>query len=180
MKHNDLHLGKILKFLTLFALISMFASCNSDDDTPPTPIDEEVAFRVDLLKIAALEIKEAEDEMLEIYGTISSKLRRDNITEDNTLWSVAETEAIGVGVSDTRLVSSVTYTIASSKIAAGTIEVAAHLFDYDGGGDNPSEDLGNEKHSTPLSNITTSVTYQIVLNDSSGQTVQLTYSITRL
>lgn len=170
----------ILKSFFFLCSILLVASCTvTSDDDEVTPQDEDVTFRVDLLKMAALEIKDGEGEYLEIYGLVNSKVVRGNITEENALWSVVKENALNVGTSDTPLTESVTYTIAKSDIANSTLQVAADLWDYDGSAGNNPEDLGEGMISTPLSSVTTSVTYDIVLDDSSGQVIKVTYSITR-
>ena len=179
MKQRNLIFTKVLKTLALVAFFSTFTACVVDKEDE-MPVEEEVTFSVELLKIRALEIKEGEGDNLEIYGKISSKLVRGNLTEDNTLWTQADTDALPVGLSDHPLSAIVTYTVATANIASSNLIVEADLFDFDGGGTNAPEDLGKEAITTPLSSITSSVTYDIVLNDSSGQFVQVTYSITRI
>lgn len=182
MEQRNLIFSTLLKSFLFLGTVFLFASCTvtSDDDDDTTPQIEEVMFRVDLVKITALEIKEGEGDALEIYGLINTKLIRDNISEENALWSVVKTEAIPVGLSDTPLSSSVTYTVATKDLASSNLEVRADLFDYDGSGNNAPEDLGDEAITTPLNAISSSAEYQITLNDSGGQVVQLTYAITRL
>ncbi len=180
MKKPNLIFRKIKPLLILCLSVSIFSSCTVTKDDDAVPEDEEITFKVDLIKLTALEIKDAEGEKLEVYGQINTTLITDEATEDNSLWSTVETAAVGVGLSDLPMSSSVTYKVPSSELSNSEIKVEADLFDYDGGGDNSSEDLGKESLSTPLAGISSSVTYQIVLNDSSGQTMQVTYSITRL
>ncbi len=172
--------NKIPSVLIVLFAITLFASCEKEE--PEVPQDEDITFKIDLLKMAALDIKDAEGDALEIYGAVSTKLLRDNITESNELWNKAFGEAVAVGYSDVPMSSSVTFTVATSNLAASNLEVSADLFDQDGSdaSANPPEDLGKETLTTPLANITSSVTYQLVLNDSAGQEIEVTYSITRL
>jgi hypothetical protein len=179
MKQRNLIFSTILRTFLFITLFSTFTSCVVKEDDE-IPIDEDITFQVDLLKITGIEIKEAEGETLEIYGTISSKRVNGNVTEENILWSKNDTEAIAVGLSDYPLMASNTYTVTASELTNSNLVVVADLFDYDGGGNNAPEDLGKEELSIPLSNVTSSVTYQIVLNDSGGQHIRVTYSITRL
>lgn len=180
MNQGNLIVSNLLKSFLLLSTIFMAVSCTvTSDDDDVTPVDEEVTFRVDLLKMAAVEIKDAEGEYLEIYGLVNSKVVRGNVTEENALWSVVKESALNVGTSDTPLMESVTYTVAKSDIANSTLEITADLWDYDGNAGNDPEDLGEETISTPLSSVTSSVTYDIVLDDSSGQVIKVTYSITR-
>ena len=178
-KHNSSL--AFIKYAFVFSLtIVMLSSCSEDED-PVTPIDEDVTFEVQLLKMQALEIKEVEGDALEIYGNIDTKLIRDHIVETNSIWRALIGEAISVGRSDVPVVAAQTYTLKKSQIAASRIEVDADLFDSDGDpDDNAPENLGREQISTNLSDITSSVTLSIVLADSSGQHVEVTYSITRL
>lgn len=181
MKQCNLIFPGIFKAILCVALFSTFTSCVVDnDDEMPVPADEDITFQVDLLKMTGIEIKEGEGEHLEIYGTISTKKVNGNVTEDNTLWSEDDTEVIYVGLSDYPLIASNTYTVSASELSSSNLVVIADLFDFDGGGNNAPEDLGKEEISTPLSSVTSSVTYQIVLNDSGGQHIRVTYSITRL
>ncbi len=177
-KHN--FFLTFLKYSFVFSLaIVMLSSCSEDED-PVTPVDEDVTFEVQVLKMQALEIKEAEGDALEIYGNIDTKLIRDNIVETNSIWNALIGEAISVGLSDVPLVAAVSYTVAKSQIANSRIEVDADLFDADGDPEsNAPENLGREQISTNLSDITSSITLSIVLADSGGQHVEVTYSITR-
>lgn len=168
----------LLKSFALLLTITVFVSCSTEED--PRPQDEEVMFQVDLLKIAAINIKEAEGDALEIYGDIGSQLVKGNVTETNPLWSEVKEGAISVGYNDVPLVSSVTYTLLSSEVDQSEMIINAYLWDSDGTGTNAPEVVGNESISTPLANIRTSAEYQIVLNDDVGQSIRLTYSITRL
>ncbi len=179
MTHSNLILTLLKRSFLLLLPLTFLVSCSEDED-PPTPVDEDVVFQIDLIKMAALEIKEAEGDNLEVFGNITTKLIRDNITETNDLWTAAIEEAIAVGRSDTPVMASVSYTVATSNIAASRLEVTADLMESDGAsGTNAPEDLGSDKITTSLADITTSAEYSIVLTDSSGQHVQVTYSITR-
>lgn len=172
-----LHFALFRAFVFLFATIAL-VSC-SDDDEDDTPSVQEVSFRIDLVKFVAQEISDAEGEFLEVYGTVNSKLIRDNITEENMIWSVDDEDYVLVGASDSPLSSSYTYTVAEPNIEASSIEVIATLNEYDPPG-NPDEFLGTRSVTTQLSSVSASSTFQMVLDDSDGQVVQLTYTITRL
>ncbi|MEL7249096.1 MAG: hypothetical protein AAFO03_11775 [Bacteroidota bacterium] len=177
-KHN--FFLKFIRYSFVFSLaIVMLSSCSEDED-PVTPVDEDITFEVQLLKMQALEIKEAEGDALEVYGNIDTKLIRDNVVETNSIWRALIGEAISVGLSDVPVVAAVPYTVKKSQIANSRIEVDVDLFDSDGDPeDNAPENLGREQTTTNLSDIATSVTLSIVLADSGGQHVEVTYSITR-
>lgn len=179
MTNSNLILTLLKRSFLLLLPLTFLVACSEDED-PPTPVDEDVVFRIDLIKMAALEIKDAEGDQLEVYGNITTKLIRDNITETNDLWTAAIAEAIAVRRSDTPVSASVSYTVAKSNVASSRLEVIADLMESDGtDGSNPPEDLGSDKITTALADITTSAEYSIVLTDSGGQHVQVTYSITR-
>jgi len=164
-------------FVILLTLVS-FTSCNDDDEEEDAPTPKDVRYTVALEKIVALNISDAEGEYLEVYGTINSKLKRANITEENMIVSLPEAELIAVGTSDTPLTASVVYDVAPANIQASTLEVIASLTDRDPPG-NPHEFLGTETISVALRDISGKVTYQLVLDDIANHSVQLTYSITR-
>lgn len=162
----------------LFAAL-VFVSCKKDEDEPTPPaVEEDVSFKVQLVKMVALDIKDAEGDALEVYGTVNSKLIRDNISEENGIWSAIDTEYISVNYSDYPMTSSVTYTVSPGNISASSIEVIATLNEYDDG--NPDEFLGTRTITTTLSSVSATSTFQMVLDDDEGQDVQVTYSITRL
>jgi hypothetical protein len=180
MQKLNLSLINSLKSLAILSLVFVFSSCVTKEDDPEPAIVEDITFQVDLIKITGLEIKEGESDFLEIYGAITTRLIRGNITESNELWSTSDDAALSVGLSDVPVAASVTYKVAPENLATSNLEVRADLSDYDGGGTNAPEDLGNEAIVTALSSITTSIELQVVLNDSGGQVVQVTYAITRL
>jgi hypothetical protein len=181
MKKQLFETSAFLKaFLFLFIGLTIIA-CDSDDDddsddTPPAP--QEVSFQVDLIKMVALEIKDAEGDALEIYGSVNSKLKRDNVTEENMVWSENSANYIAVGQSDYPLPSTVVYDVLETNVESTDLEVIVNLTELDFSNDD--DPLGSDLISTPLSSITNSSTFQITLNQSSGQHIQVTYSITRL
>ncbi|MEL7221018.1 MAG: hypothetical protein AAGJ93_06845 [Bacteroidota bacterium] len=170
--------------MSILFLTAAFTACvqvDDDTDDPNVPEPEEaVVFEVAIVKMAALDIKDAEADALEVYGNITAKLIRGNVTETNTLWDTNGESYLSVGVSDVPMTESVTYTVEAANIASSMLEVRADLSEHDFGEDNAPEDLGNEAIMTPLKDITTSVEYDIVLNKSGGQEMKVTYSITRL
>jgi hypothetical protein len=170
------------KSLVFLCAALVFVSCKKDEDDDPTPPAEsqDILFKVDLIKMTALAVSDAESDALEVYGVVNVKLIRDNVTEENELWSADADEYISVGLSDYPMSSSVTFTVAPENISESNIEVISSLNEYDFAPDNPDEDLGTETISTPLSAVSSTSTFQMVLNDYSQQQVQVTYSITRL
>jgi len=182
MKKHVLETAAFLKaFLFLFLTLAL-VSCNDDDDdddmnnAPPAP--QEVSFQVELIKMVALEIKDSEIDALEIYGSVNSKLKRDNITEENMIWSENSANYISVGQSDYPLASVVIFDVLETNVDSTDLEVIVNLTELDFSNDD--DPLGSDLISTPLSSISNSSTFQITLNQSSGQHIQVTYSITRL
>lgn len=166
--------------LFLFAALVLVSCEKDDDDMEPTPVNQDVTFKVDLIKMTALDIKEGEVDALEVYGSIDAKLVRGNVTEENELWSANDDEYLSVELSDYPLTSSVSFTVDPEKISESKIELTAALMEHDFSDDNPDENLGTETISTTLSAVSSTSTFQIVLDDSGGQHVQVTFSITRL
>ncbi len=157
------------------------ASCTITELPDPEPEDQEITFEVTLVKMAALEIKSAEGEHLEIYGTVTARMIRDNVTETNTVWSETDPTSFiqYVGYTDVPINTKTTFTLLESELDSTSMEVTANLSDYDSA-TNPAEFLGEERISTPLSSIANTITLQLVLDDSGGQHIGVTYSITRL
>lgn len=165
----------------LFAALVVVSCKKDDDDNPAPPVEsQDVSFKVELIKMTALEISDAEGDALEVYGSVGANLVRDNITEENELWSAIDEEYISVELSDYPMSSSVTFTVAPEHISGSSIEVISSLNEHDFSEDNPDEDLGTETVTTPLSAVSSTSTFQMVLDDYSQQQVQVTYSITRL
>lgn len=179
MKNHLFAKRAIYRVLLILLTTAIFTSCSKDEDEGPSdPGPQNVSFRIELQKISASGITES-DESLEVYGTINSKLRRDNITEENMIFSRSETNWINVGTSDVPLTESFTYVVAVANVEASELEIIGSLTDRDPDG-NPHEFLGTRSLSIPLPNITDSEEYVLVFDDDSPNTVRLTYSITRL
>lgn len=169
-----------LKQITFFSLIILLLNaCIVQEDDGMTPQDETVTFQVDVIKMAAMELPDTEGEFLEIYGNITGDMIRGNITESNVLWETGNDAVQQVNLSDAAVTGSATYTLKVSELATSEMQVTADLTEWDGTNNAP-DNLGKETVTTPLSNITTSATYEIVLNDSPQQRVRVTYMITRL
>ncbi len=176
--HVISHFAFLKVFVFLFAAL-VFVSCSEDDDEENDPTPQDVSYRINLVKIVGITISDAEGDQLEVYGTVNSKLTRDNITEENMISSWEDVDFISVGTSDVPLSSSVTYTVPPENIEASTLEVIASLSEDDSAAGNDDEFLGTKSICVPLSDISESVTYQMVFDESPEQVVQLTYSITR-
>lgn len=157
--------------------VASFSSCTVTD--LPEPQDDEVTFQVELVKMTALEIKSEEGEHLEIYGSVMAELIRDNLTETNTLWKLDAPSYLDVGLNDILVNERTSFTLLKSNLEASAIDVTASLSDYDSA-TNPAEFLGSETITLPLSVVTTSIELQMVLRESGGQVLQVTYVITRL
>jgi hypothetical protein len=167
--------------LPVAAILLTMASCTITELPDPEPEDRELTFEVSLVKMAALDIKSAEGDFLEVYGTVSARMIRDNVTETNTVWSLTDPATINqpVGYSDVPINETTTFTLLESELDSTYMEVTANLSDYDSP-TNPAEFLGEEGISTPLGSITQTISLQLVLDDSDGQHLAVTFSITRL
>lgn len=179
MKNQLLFKITFSKTIVLFFTAMVLISCKKDDDDPVPPVvNEDVSFKVELIKMVALDIKDAEGGALEVYGSVNSELVRDNITEENEVWSVVDIDYISVGLSDYPMTSEVIYEVSPGNISESVMEVTASLDEYDES--NADEFLGTQTITTQLNDVSSTSTYQMVLDDSEGQEVQVTYAITRL
>ena len=179
----SLYSGSTLRAAALILSLAGLASCTITElpDPEPEPEEKELTFEVTLVKMAALDIKSGEGEHLEIYGSVTAKMIRDNVTETNTVWSIADptSDLLYVGYSDVPVNSTTTFTVLESELDDTYMEVIASLSDYDSA-TNPAEYLGEERINTPLSSVANTITLQLVLDDSYGQHIGVTYAITRL
>lgn len=178
MKNHVKPTFAFLKALVILLVTTTLISCNKDEDEPDEPTPQNVTYRIDLEKIVALNISDAEGDNLEVYGTINSKLKRGNITEENMILSLTDETFILVGTSDSPLSQSVSYSVAPANIESSNLEVTASLTDRDPDG-NANEFMGTRTISVALDDIDGTVEYQMVLDDISNHVVRLTYSITR-
>jgi hypothetical protein len=166
-------------FVILLATATMMScSKDDDDDKPNIPAPQDVSFRIQLEKIVALSIASAEGDHLEVYGTVNSKLKRGNITEENMIWSLGENEWIAVGTSDVPLSQTFTYAVPEANVETSVLEIIVSFTDKDPDG-NPDEFLGTRSLSIPLPNITATTEYNMVFDDVSDHVVRLTYRITK-
>lgn len=178
MKNYVLPKRAFLKVCTILLATAALISCSKDDDDEPnSPAPQAVSFKIALQKIVASNITE-NDQSIEVYGTVNSKLKRDNITEENMILSLAESEFIGVGTSDIPLSESFTYQVPEANIEASTLEIIASFTDRDPDG-NDNEFLGTRSLSIPLPDITGTIEYQMAFDDDTPNVVTLTYTITR-
>lgn len=166
--------------LFLFASIFLLSCKKEDDDPTPPAQSQNISFEVRLVKMVSLDIKESEDDHLEVYGTINADLIRGNVTEANELWSAGSAEYISVGLSDFPMNNAVTFTVSPENLSDSMIEMTSSLMEHDFSASNPDENLGTETISAPLSAVSSTSTFQVIHDASSGQEVQVTFSITRL
>ena len=179
---NHAIVNLVFRKSVVFLLASLFLiSCSKEDDDPTPPAEsQEISFEVRLVKMVSLDIKESEGPHLEVYGTINANLVRGNVTEENVLWSTGASEYISVGLSDFPMSAAVTFTVSPENISNSMMEMTSALMEHDFSESNPDDNLSPETISAPLSAVSSTSTFQVVHDDSSGQHVQVTYSITRL
>lgn len=168
-----------LKVFAILLTTSMLISCSKDEEEEPgqtSPAD--VSYSIELVKISAEDITES-DGIIEVYGTVNSLLKRDNITEQNMILSLSESNYIAVGTSDTPLSNSFTYVVPAANVEDSVLEIIASLTDRDPV-DNDNEFLGTRTFTVPLPNIDERVEYEMTFDDDSPNIVRLTYTIERL
>ena len=178
------------KFKSIFAktilvgiLIATAASCTSDDDddmgTPAPAAD--ISYKVQLTKIKATDTSgegDANNTELEIFGELSTILSIGTTKDTRTLWAVEIEEALSVGQNDMQLTGSETFTISADDLAISSITCSGNLTENDGGGFTQRQ--GNESSTFSLASITGSQDFELTFSDPVGQTVVVTFVITRL
>lgn len=177
MKTTHIISRTFLITIMTFALLSIF-SCSTDDDNGGGEAQVD-SFRVELVKIRAAAIaNSSENNTLEVYGTIASRLVIDNNTNVQTLWSLAEAEAISVTPSESQLTGTASFSIHRSKMSSSMFFMEGQLRERDNS--NPDDNLGSASTTIDLNNIGNTQEFEILFNSDPDQQVAITYSITKL
>lgn len=178
---------KTIKYFTnrLFMLVIAFStlasiSCGKDDDGDQTPEDQIITFKVDLIKITGIETQGDGNDALEVYGDIVFRLNFNGAYTDETLWSKSQEDFVSIEVADFPIATSKTFEVLESQLPNMSLDVNAILMEFDGNGNNAPDPLGDETITTLLSGISTTVTYDLLMDETNAQVVQVTYSIKRL
>lgn len=169
--------NKLFKHVLIIITLSFCVfSCSKDNDDDQD--SETISFRVNMTKINALDIKDAEENALEIYGIVLSSLNVGTTTDERTIWEISEDDYLSVDFNDQQLSGSVTFTIAEQNVSDSTITIEANLTELDFS--NPDDNIGVETSMISLNSITDSEEFQISFTQSGGQHVSLSYRITKL
>ena len=169
----------VLNCILSIMFLSLMA-CSSDDDTGGNPANDMVSFRVDLIKLTGVDTSTDGGDELEVYGTIKASYNLGSVSDQQTLWEREQTNYVSVDESDIPITGSTTFTLNMSDMDNSTIAVNAHLTEYDSSANNSDDPIGNETATIALNSVASTVTYELLLDDTDGHEVKLTYSITRL
>lgn len=166
----------LLLGMTLMTTIS----CSEDEaETPVEP--ENISFRVSLTKIKATDTSgegDANNVELEIYGDLTTSLTIGTTEDTRVLWSTAMDEAISVGQNDTQLIGEATFTVPEDQLSNSSITCAGELDENDGGGFFQFQ--GDESSTFTLASITGTQDIELTFSEAAGQTVVVTFTVTRL
>lgn len=164
-------------FMGLLAITAM--SCSKDDEEIPEA-EEDISFKVELIKMRLTEDGESNG-AIEVFGDISTSLVMGTTDDTVILWSrtVDQTIILDVDQSDTPVGGETTFTISSADLEESNLIVEGELKEDDGGVGFLTA-LGEESSTFSLSLITGTQEYQLIFSDSPNEEVELTYSITRL
>lgn len=170
------------KTLFIGILIVTAVSCSTDEDEMETPEPvADISYQVQLTKIKATDVSgegDANNVALEIFGELSTFLSIGTTVDTRTLWAVEIAEAISVGQNDTQLTGSTTFTISADDLVNSSITCSGNLIENDGSGF--TQNQGNESSTFSLASITGSQDVDLTFSDPVGQTVVVTFVITRL
>lgn len=174
MKTKQIIFKRATLVMLAMSLFSFF-NCSSDDDGSGEP--ETVSFSINLVKLTGVDTS-TESGAMEVYGIISVKLN--DSSNEEILWNKTQQEYIEVEEADYPISGSKTYTIETSELTNQSVIMSANLTEYDSNANNSDDPIGNSSMTIPLSSISNSQTFEILLNETEGHEVKLTYSITRL
>ncbi|WP_340201436.1 hypothetical protein [Ascidiimonas sp. W6] len=135
---------KTTHFLLKILMISLLCSCSSDDQAAEAEKTESI--RIKIVGLEAYRFPASEGDVLEVYGTISTKLELGGGSDEQILWerSRENYEQIGPYTGINSEESEHVFTIAKEKINSDAmIEVNANLWDKDPDG-NPDDFLGEK------------------------------------
>jgi hypothetical protein len=163
--------------MVLFAMVVV--NCSKDDGSDETPEDQIITFRVDLIKITGIETQGDGNDALEVYGDITAKLNFGTAFTEEILWSKSQENFVSIEVADFPIMTSKTFEVLESQLSNMSLDVNANLMERDGS-NNPDDPLGNETLTTLLSGISSTGTYDVLMDESTAHVVQVSYSITRL
>ena len=176
-------IGTILAKSMLLGLLCVTCfSCSEDEDEPEIPeVAADVRYEVKLTKIKATDTSgegAADNVELEIFGDLSASLTVGTTVDTRVLWAVDIVEAISVGQNATQLTGNATFSVAVNEIGNSSITCAGDLEENDGGGN--VQNQGQESSTFSLASITGSQDIELTFSEPTGQTVVVTFTVTRL
>lgn len=169
-------------FLFLGMMLITTVSCSEDEEEPEIPeAPADVRYEVRLTKIKATDTSgegTADNVELEVFGDLSASLTIGTTVDTRVLWAVEITEALSVGQNDTQLTGEATFTIAPDEISNSSITCSGDLEENDGNGN--VQNQGEESSTFSLASITGTQDIELTFSEPTGQTVVVTFTVTRL
>jgi len=174
--------SKMWPLLFLGMMLITTVSCSEDEDEPEIPeVPADVRYEAKLTKIKATDTSgegNADNVNLEIFGDLSASLSIGTTVDTRVLWSVEIPDALSVGQNDTQLSGEATFTIAPDEIPNSSITCSGDLEEYDGEGF--VQNQGEESSTFSLASITGTQDIELTFSEPAGQTVVVTFTVTRL
>lgn len=172
---------KINRAVIILIVLCTTALLNcSKDDSDGTSEDQTITFMVELIKITGVETQGDGNSALEVYGSITASLNFGTLSTEEILWNKAQEDYVSIEVADFPIASSKIFEVLESELSNVSINVNANLMEYDSNVNNADDPIGNESLTTLLSGLTQTTTYNLLLDETDNQEVQVTYSIARL
>ncbi|KPM33372.1 Hypothetical protein I595_275 [Croceitalea dokdonensis DOKDO 023] len=163
-------------------LMATAISCSSDEDEVEQPEPQvDISYRVQVTKIKATDTSgegNADNVELEIFGELSSSLTIGTTVDTRILWSADLENLISVGQNDTQLTGTTTFTVTEDELSTSSITCSGDLDENDGGGN--IQNQGQESSTFSLANITDTQDIDLTFSEPAGQTVVVTFVVTRL
>lgn len=173
---------RVLPFFVLGITLVIAFSCSAEEDEPEIPVEpSNINYEVKLTKIKATDTSgegNAENVDLEIYGELSTSLTIGTVVDTRQLWTADIANALSVGQNDTQLTGDTSFTIETNELAESSITCSGDLEEYDGSGNSQSQ--GQESSTFSLSAINSSQDIELTFSEPNGQTVVVTFTVTRL
>lgn len=173
---------RLLSILVLGVILATAISCSAEEDEPEMPVEPStISYEVKLTKIKATDTSgegTADNVDLEIYGELSTSLTIGTVVDTRQLWTADVADAIRVEQNDTQLTGDTTFTIETEELAESSIACSGDLEEYDGSGNTQSQ--GQESSTFSLASITSTQDIELTFSEPTGQTVVVTFTVTRL
>lgn len=183
MKTNESifkRMSRVLAVLLVLFTVSCSVVDDDEEEVPEGPT--ELQFQVDLVKMYATIIREAEGDRLETSGSIRAGVysNTDVLQEYETLWNKYTTDPELVTVEDLTLGSRATFTVDSDYQDYSYFSMFGSMTEVDSSAGNPNEFMGEVNVVVDLLSVTGTQEFTLKFEESSDQVVEVVYSITRL